>query len=269
MHLPPKEKLTAIVAGVILLGGVSYAGMSRLRPDDPLRVEAISPRNAVAIRTTPRSTPASDLPETIVVDMAGEVVHPGNVTLPPTARVDDAVKAAGGLKPTADFDAVNFAAKLTDGEQIYVPPKRQKSGEESQPTETKPKRRQSGKSSRGSKKSAPGGQPAPHTAPIQDHSKRGPTLREIYGDDLYERTVANNPELRGVDGSGTGDRKVVSLNNCREEDLLHIPEIGHVTARRIIDYRQQKGGFHSIDELLSVEGIGPKKFQKMKPYLKL
>ncbi len=258
MHLPPKEKLSAIAAGVVLLGGVSYAGISRIRPDDPLRVEAISPGQKT--QTSVVKPIAPDQPGTIVVDMAGEVVHTGNVTLPASARVDDAVKAAGGLKPTADADAVNLAAKLTDGEQIYVPSKNRKLSSVAPATEKKPRSRKSPKTTRAhSKASATDSRPAA-TAAIQDHSRPMPPLEEI----LARGAAAGTPLTEGEQAP-----EFISLNSCRQEDLMRLPGVGQVMARRIIEFRDRKGGFQSIDELLSVEGIGPKKFEKMKPYLKL
>jgi competence protein ComEA len=41
--------------------------------------------------------------------------------LPAGSRVDDLVRAAGGLAPDADRDRVNLAAPLADGERVWVP----------------------------------------------------------------------------------------------------------------------------------------------------
>ena len=43
------------------------------------------------------------------------------VTLPASARVDDAIAAAGGADVDADLDALNLAAPVVDGSRIYVP----------------------------------------------------------------------------------------------------------------------------------------------------
>lgn len=55
------------------------------------------------------------------VHVAGAVVFPGVYLLPPGARVDDAVAAAGGSTQAADLDALNLAAAVADGVRIYVP----------------------------------------------------------------------------------------------------------------------------------------------------
>jgi competence protein ComEA len=46
---------------------------------------------------------------------------PGQYTLPPRSRVNDAVRAAGGSTPDADLERINLALILLDGERIHVP----------------------------------------------------------------------------------------------------------------------------------------------------
>ena len=56
----------------------------------------------------------------IYVDVTGEVLHPGVFQLPPSSRVIDAIKAAGGQSKYADLTTINLARVIKDGEQIYV-----------------------------------------------------------------------------------------------------------------------------------------------------
>ncbi len=56
----------------------------------------------------------------LVVDVAGRVRRPGLVRLAVGARVDDALRAAGGVLPGVRTDALNLARKLADGEQVLV-----------------------------------------------------------------------------------------------------------------------------------------------------
>ncbi|MFB7556376.1 helix-hairpin-helix domain-containing protein [Streptomyces brevispora] len=56
----------------------------------------------------------------IVVDVSGKVRRPGIHRLPPGARVADALRAAGGVRPGVDLDGLNRARVLVDGEQILV-----------------------------------------------------------------------------------------------------------------------------------------------------
>ena len=57
----------------------------------------------------------------VTVHVAGAVRRPGVYRLPADARVDDAVRGAGGPRGRADLTAVNLAAKLEDGRQVLVP----------------------------------------------------------------------------------------------------------------------------------------------------
>ena len=57
----------------------------------------------------------------VVVHVAGAVNTPGVYRLKSTARVIDAVNAAGGVTVSADTAAVNLALPLLDAEQVYIP----------------------------------------------------------------------------------------------------------------------------------------------------
>lgn len=59
--------------------------------------------------------------DAVVVHVAGQVHDPGIVELPGRARVHQALTAAGGPAPEADLAALNLAAPVSDGQQIYVP----------------------------------------------------------------------------------------------------------------------------------------------------
>lgn len=56
-----------------------------------------------------------------VVHVAGAVRRPGVYALPAGARVQDAVRRAGGPTKRADLDGLNLAALLQDGVQVVVP----------------------------------------------------------------------------------------------------------------------------------------------------
>jgi competence protein ComEA len=56
-----------------------------------------------------------------VVHVAGAVARPGVYRLPAGSRVTDAVRRAGGFARGANQDAINLAARLSDGQQVVVP----------------------------------------------------------------------------------------------------------------------------------------------------
>jgi competence protein ComEA len=70
-------------------------------------------------RGSPAATATGSQPP-VVVDVAGKVRKPGVYRLPAGSRVDDAVRAAGGLLSGVDPVLVNLARKLADGEQLLV-----------------------------------------------------------------------------------------------------------------------------------------------------
>src|SRR3954452_15065421 len=56
-----------------------------------------------------------------VVHVAGAVRRAGVYRLPAGARVQDAVRRAGGARRGADVNAINLAAKVVDGQQSSCP----------------------------------------------------------------------------------------------------------------------------------------------------
>lgn len=57
----------------------------------------------------------------VVVHVDGAVAKPGVYELPSDARVSDAVSVAGNLAQDADMSRINLAAKVADGQKIYIP----------------------------------------------------------------------------------------------------------------------------------------------------
>lgn len=61
----------------------------------------------------------------------------------------------------------------------------------------------------------------------------------------------------------------ISLNRESEAGLTAIPGIGLGLAKAIVEERSKRGGFKSLDELLSINGIGDKLYRKIKAYFML
>ncbi|NQW30001.1 MAG: helix-hairpin-helix domain-containing protein [Ignavibacteria bacterium] len=81
---------------------------------------------------------------------------------------------------------------------------------------------------------------------------------------------SSSTESRGQSpNSGPKSKSVVmrvNINNASASQLERIPGIGPSTARKIIEMRRNRK-FQHTDDLLDVKGIGPKKLEKMRPYI--
>ncbi len=53
------------------------------------------------------------------------------------------------------------------------------------------------------------------------------------------------------------------VNLARLEDLQRAEGIGPTLAQRILDEREARGGFHFLEELMDVSGIGEKRFEAL------
>lgn len=61
----------------------------------------------------------------------------------------------------------------------------------------------------------------------------------------------------------------VNLNTADAAELDLLPGIGETLAGRILEYREQIGGFIQVEQLLEVQGIGEKTLEKLRPYVEL
>lgn len=119
--------LVVAVAGAVLLAGrVSSDGAGGGRAiDDLLPRAGTTPPFAAgpvpgAVATAPGTGPTTP-PAQLLVHAAGAVRAPGVYRLAAGSRVDDLVRAAGGVADDGDVDRVNLAAPLDDGSRVYVP----------------------------------------------------------------------------------------------------------------------------------------------------
>lgn len=61
--------------------------------------------------------------------------------------------------------------------------------------------------------------------------------------------------------------KPVNINTATSEELQQVPGIGPATAEKILQMRRSYGAFKSVDDLLAIRGLGPKRLEKMRKYL--
>lgn len=133
-HLIAAARPVRLAMGALAIAGVGVAVWWLLR-NPAASVEERLPMAAAArttaVRPTATSTspaaggpsppPATGSESVIVVQAAGAVARPGVYRVAAGARVADLVAAAGGPAPEADLDSVALAAKLSDGQRVYVP----------------------------------------------------------------------------------------------------------------------------------------------------
>ncbi|MER7224613.1 ComEA family DNA-binding protein [Streptomyces rubradiris] len=108
-----------LVAAAVFAGQHFWSGRTQsVSVPQVVRPQAPFPKKEEAA-TTAGSAPATPGAE-IVVDVGGKVRKPGILRLPSGARVADALRAAGGVRPGVSTEGLNRARFLVDGEQVLV-----------------------------------------------------------------------------------------------------------------------------------------------------
>ncbi|MFI7692148.1 helix-hairpin-helix domain-containing protein [Nonomuraea sp. NPDC049655] len=62
---------------------------------------------------------------------------------------------------------------------------------------------------------------------------------------------------------------ILDLNAATPDQLEELPGVGEVLAARIAEFRTAHGGFTSVDQLREVSGIGPRKYEEIKPKVRV
>lgn len=220
----PRRLLLGSLVGACLMG----VGWLLVRPSGPT-IESMVPRVSGAGVTVNAPTVAP-APSTVKVHVTGAVKKPGVYELSSTARVVDAVTAAGGATSSADLQRINLAQTIIDAEQVFVPVRSHRS---SAPTV------------------APRLRPARTSLPPVTAPGAMPPVNPA-----VSTTVAN--------GAPTSSSTRVNINTATAEQLDTLPGVGPSTAKAIITYRTQKGPFRKTSDLLNVPGIGPAKYDAMR-----
>ena len=57
---------------------------------------------------------------------------------------------------------------------------------------------------------------------------------------------------------------LINLNTATARELQTLPGIGPSLAKKIVEFREKRGGFKRVEELLAVPGISEKRWQVLK-----
>lgn len=170
--------------------------------------------------------------EKIKVDIKGAVKNPGVYEINSNGRVADAIAISGGLTNDADTSILNLSKNLTDEMVIIIYTKEEVAEMLKGSTSIK-------------------------------YIEKECICPKIENDACIDNVIENKPD------TNTSNEQKVSLNSATIDELMQLSGIGEVKAKAIIAYREENGGFKSIEELLEVNGIGESTFNKIKDQLSL
>ena len=170
--------------------------------------------------------------EKIKFDIKGAVKNPGVYEINSNGRVADAIAISGGLTNDADTSIINLSKNLTDEMVIIIYTKEEVAEMLKGSTSIK-------------------------------YIEKECICPKIENDACIDNVIDNKPD------TNTSNEQKVSLNSATIDELMQLPGIGEVKAKAIIAYREENGGFKSIEELLEVNGIGESTFNKIKDQLSL
>ena len=84
---------------------------------------------------------------------------------------------------------------------------------------------------------------------------------------FYYKKISLRPRVVAIDVDNI--RTLININTATMKDLESLPGIGTFLAEKIISYREKSDGFQRKEELKNINGIGNKKFEKIKDYISI
>jgi competence protein ComEA len=121
--VPTKKKLIMrMIAVSLVIGLVGAIYIVWYTPTTTTTTTTTTTSSSTNVSQQNFATTAATVSTTdgIRVYVVGAVKNPGIYTLAQGARVYDLIQAAGGTLPTANLVAINLAAKLSDGQEVYI-----------------------------------------------------------------------------------------------------------------------------------------------------
>jgi DNA uptake protein ComE-like DNA-binding protein len=69
--------------------------------------------------------------------------------------------------------------------------------------------------------------------------------------------------------AGSTDTTPVDINNAAEEQIATLPSIGFIVAKRIVNVRQERGGFRSVEDLANSVNLSPHVVERIRPLVSI
>ena len=92
-----------------------------------------------------------------------------------------------------------------------------------------------------------------------------PKIGEAKQEDLKDVNNTKDIENAEIKNENTAkDSSKININTATLEELDKLPGVGEATANKIISHREENGQFKTIEDIKNVNGIGDKKYEKMK-----
>lgn len=113
--------LVAVICIILIIGGIWYFAQSNLTKEDVFFEDDFEDTNKNVSNIDMKLNEITEEKVKIVVDISGQVVLPGVITLDEGSRLIDAINLAGGATKDANLSKVNLAYILSDAQKIYIP----------------------------------------------------------------------------------------------------------------------------------------------------
>lgn len=184
---------------------------------------------------------------TYKVDIKGAVVHPGVYEVEEEARVEDVILKSGGLTEEADTSVLNLSKAVKDEMVIIIYTKKELESMRKGNTTIK-------------------------------YIEKECICPKLENNACIEEKITNEENQSNDDNSANSANQAneskssngkISLNKASITELTKLTGIGEKKAQAIIEYRNQNGGFKTIEEITKVSGIGVSTFEKIKDQLTL